>query len=363
MDEVFRAEVVGSLLRPQYLREAVAAHAHGELADAELKRIEDRAVDQVVALQEGAGVGVVTDGELRRKTFIGPLDEAIDGFERVEGAKSLWYTATGPVEIEMPAVVTSPLRRKRSLVTEEFTYLRARARRPAKATVPSPLLCFLRWSPEHSADVYPDPFAMAAEAADILRGEVEELARLGCTYVQVDAPELATLVQAETREWYARRGMPAERMLSEGLEIVDSIASVPGIRYGLHLCRGNRSGRWMAQGGYDFIAQAVFERLTRFDTFLLEYDDERSGSFEPLAQAPRDKVLALGLVSTKHPELEAPGDLVARIHDAARFFPLDQLALCTQCGFASNAAGNPISEQVEEAKLRLVADVAASVWD
>jgi 5-methyltetrahydropteroyltriglutamate--homocysteine methyltransferase len=204
---------------------------------------------------------------------------------------------------------------------------------------------------------------MFADGAEIVRSEIQELVALGCEYVQVDAPELATLVDPRVRDWAERMGFAAERMLTEGLDLINGVAhDIPGARLGIHLCRGNNAGMWMASGGYDFIAKALFERVTAFDAFFLEYDDERSGSFDPLAGAPDDKQVVLGLVSTKHPELEEPAELSARIDDAARFFPREQLGLSTQCGFASVATGNPISEADEERKLRLVADTAETVW-
>jgi 5-methyltetrahydropteroyltriglutamate--homocysteine methyltransferase len=247
-------------------------------------------------------------------------------------------------------------------VAEEYAYARARARVPVKVTLPSPLALCLRWSPSASTAAYRDAFEMVADAVEIVRGNIRELAEQGCTNVQIDAPELATLVQAETRDWYAERGMPAERMLTEGIDLINAVADVPGVTYRIHLCRGNGMGKWMAEGGYDYIAQALFERATAFDAYLLEYDDERSGGFEPLQHVPDDKVVVLGLVSSKHPELELPDEVAARIEEAARYVPLERLALSTQCGFASGAPGNPISADVEEAKLRLVVEVAERVW-
>ena len=360
----FRAEVIGSMLRPAYLHDARAALQAGALSLHEFKRIEDRAVDQVIAMQEGAGVDVVTDGEMRRFVFMGPLTETVDGIEPVAGETMPWHGPGGDVQWQFPAAVTSKLRKRRSMVTEEYSYARARARLPLKVAVPSPLLLMGLWSPEHSRGAYPDPFAMFADAVDIVRSEVQELATLGCTYIQVDAPELATLVDPSTRGWFESRGMPAERMLTEGIDLINAtIADVPGVHFGIHLCRGNNAGMWMAEGGYDYIASALFERARGFDTFLLEYDDARSGSFDPLANAPDDKEIVLGLVSTKRGELESPSAVRDRIEEAARFFPREQLALSTQCGFASIVTGNPITEEDEEHKLRLVADVAHAVWN
>jgi 5-methyltetrahydropteroyltriglutamate--homocysteine methyltransferase len=182
-------------------------------------------------------------------------------------------------------------------------------------------------------------------------------------YIQVDAPELATLVDPRIRDWAQALGFSAERMLSEGIDLINSmVQGISGVRLGIHLCRGNNAGMWMASGGHDYIAKALFERATAFDAFFLEYDDARSGSFEPLAGAPDDKQVVLGLVSTKKPDMETADELAGRIDDAARFFPREQLGLSTQCGFASIVDGNPISEAHEEHKLRLVADTAHAAW-
>lgn len=204
---------------------------------------------------------------------------------------------------------------------------------------------------------------MFADAAEVGRSEIEELVALGCEYIQVDAPELATLVDPRVRDWAEAQGMPAERMLSEGIELINGmVAGISGVRLAIHLCRGNNAGMWMASGGYEFIANALFERATAFDAFLLEYDDPRSGSFAPLAKAAPDKQIVLGLVTTKSTREETVPEIAARVQEAARSFPIEQLGVSTQCGFASIAAGNPITEEAEERKLRLVAEVAGSIW-
>jgi 5-methyltetrahydropteroyltriglutamate--homocysteine methyltransferase len=361
---MYRAEVIGSMLRPEYLKEGRAAFEQGRLSAHELKRLEDRAVDQVIALQEGSGVEVVTDGEMRRFLFMGPITETVEGIEPVEHDAAMpWSSPDGDLEWTSPMAVTSKLRKRRSMVTEEYSYARARARLPLKVTVPSPLVLYGFWSPQHSTAAYPDAFAMFADAAEVGRSEIQELVALGCEYIQVDAPELATLVDPRIRDWAERMGFPAERMLTEGIELINSmVEGISGVRLGIHLCRGNNAGMWMASGGYDFIAKALFERATAFDAFFLEYDDARSGSFEPLAGAPDDKQVVLGLVSSKSPALETEQELVGRIDEAAGFFPREQLGLSTQCGFASIVIGNPITELDEEHKLRLVARTAQAAW-
>jgi 5-methyltetrahydropteroyltriglutamate--homocysteine methyltransferase len=361
---VFRAEVIGSMLRPSYLKEARAGLQQGSLSAAEFKRLEDRAVDQVIALQEGSGVDVVSDGEMRRFLFMGPITETVEGIEFVEHDSPMpWSSPEGDVEWLPPAAVTAKLRKRRSMVTEEYSYARARARLPLKVTVPSPLVLYGFWSPRHSSGAYADAFAMFADAAEIGRSEILELASLGCQYIQVDAPELATLVDPRVRDWAESLGFDAERMLTEGIELINAmVAGISGVRLGIHLCRGNNAGMWMARGGYDYIARALFERARAFDAYFLEYDDPRSGTFEPLSEAPDDKQIVLGLVSTKRPQLEPREELSARIEDAARYFPREQLGLSTQCGFASIAEGNPITEADQERKLRLVAELARATW-
>jgi 5-methyltetrahydropteroyltriglutamate--homocysteine methyltransferase len=361
---IYRAEVIGSMLRPEYLKRARFDFAADRLSTAQFKAIEDRAVNEALALQEDAGVDVVTDGEMRRSTFIGPLADYVEGLEPVDFMTRPWRKPSAEeTDLPIPLSVTGKLRRRRSLAAEEFVYARGRAKRPLKATLPSPLMMSFLWSPEFSAAAYDDPFALFADAADILRDEARELAALGCDYIQIDAPELATLVDPETRrKAYEINGVSTERMLGEGIEMLNAVADAPGVTFGLHLCRGNNAGHWMAAGGYEAISKQVFARATRYDIFLLEYDNWRAGSFAPLTDIPRDKIVVLGLVSTKTDALEPADGVAARIEEAARFFPRDQLALSTQCGFASVAAGNPISFETQRAKLRLVADTAHRLW-
>jgi len=204
---------------------------------------------------------------------------------------------------------------------------------------------------------------MFADAADIIRTEARELAKLGCTYIQIDSPDLGTLVDPENRELREGLGMDTERTLTEGVDIINSVADVAGVTFGLHICKGNYQSKWIATGGYEFTADKVFSRSGNFDVFLLEYDDERSGSFEPLANVPDDKVVVLGLVSSKLPEIEPVDSLIARIDEAARYVGRERLALSTQCGFSPvSIGGNLISEETQERKLELVAEVARQVW-
>lgn len=366
MATIYRAEVIGSLLRPRWLKRARTDFAAGRISTAQFKRLEDRAAAEAIALQERCGADVVTDGEMRRSGFVAPLTDYVEGFEAVAFDTRRWHggrTGSGETDLPVPLTVTGKLRRRRSLAAEEFIFARARTTRALKATLPSPLMLAMRWSPEHSAAAYPEPFALFADAVDILRAEVAELVSLGCEYIQIDAPELAALVDPATRERvFEAHGISPQRMLGEGVEMLDTLADAPGVTFGLHLCRGNNAGHWLSSGGYEAISREVFARATRYDIFLLEYDTARAGSFEPLADIARDKRVVLGLVSTKSETLERPAALIARIEEAARHFPREQMALSTQCGFASVLAGNPITETAQEKKLRLVVEVAHRAW-
>jgi len=339
MAHVYRADTVGSLLRPEYLKLAREQHEAGQLATAAYKEIEDRAVDQAIAMQEGVGLDVVTDGELRRHTFIDQLTEAVEGLSPDAGDSDHipvpFHDEAGQLKsvFAIPLSVTGKLRRQRMMTVEEFSYARARARRPVKVTLPSPLMLFLVWSPQRSRDAYRDPFELFADGLQLMLEEARALASLGCRYIQI-----------------------------EGVDMLNELATIPGVTFALHLCRGNYDSGWISSGAYEANSKQLFQRATNYDVFLLEYDDERSGSFAALSDIPDDKVVVLGLVSSKFDAMESPDQLAARVGEASRFFPHQQLALSTQCGFASAGPGNAISEGAQENKLRLVAEVADRVW-
>src|SRR5262249_48837839 len=268
----YRSQPIGSLLRPAYLRESRRALRAGEISAARYKRIEDRAVDDALALQEAVGLEVINDGEQRRMSFLGSLLEATEGLSRSSAVTQPWHEDdTHVVNLSLGLAVTGKIRRRRSLATEEFVYARARARAPLKMTLPSPMMLKMFWSPQESTTVYRDPFEMFADCAIVIREEIAELARLGCEYIQIDAPELTNLIDPEVRRLvFEERGIDPRRLLIEGVEILDSLARQPGVTFGLHLCRGNNDGRWLARGGYDAIAREVFQRARGFQEFLLE---------------------------------------------------------------------------------------------
>lgn len=368
MATVHRADTVGSLLRPSYLLSAREQQEAGQLPAAAFKQIEDRAVDQVIALQEGAGLDVVTDGELRRHSFIDQLTEAVTGLVPEAADTHIpvpFHDQSGQVRsvFAVPLSVADKLGRRRMMTVEEYSYARGRARRPVKVTLPSPLMLFLVWSPTLSRDAYPDPFALFADGLRLMREEAEALAQLGCEYIQIDAPDFGQLVDESQRAAWEEAGIAMERVFTDGVDMLNELAApLPGVTFGLHLCRGNYDSDWISKGDYQSISKQLFQRATNYQVLLLEYDDERSGSFEPLRDLPDDKVAVLGLVSTKLGQLEPAGELAARIEEASRFFPRDQLAVSTQCGFSSAGPGNAISEDAQEKKLRLVGEVADRVW-
>jgi 5-methyltetrahydropteroyltriglutamate--homocysteine methyltransferase len=257
--------------------------------------------------------------------------------------------------------VTGKIRRRRFFCASEFAYLRTRTAKPVKVTVPAPTMYAYYWAPGISEGAYPSPQAYLEDVARLLRDEVAEVARLGARYVQIDAPELGMLLDPHQQAWFAAKGLVPDRLIHDAVELSNAIvAGFPGT-VGLHVCRGNDANRYMARGGYDRLAEAVFPR-TAANVLLLEYDDERSGGFAPLAHVPDDKVVVLGLVSTKRPALERDAELRARIDEASAYVPLERLALSTQCGFASVAKGNDLTIDEQARKLALVARVARAVW-
>jgi 5-methyltetrahydropteroyltriglutamate--homocysteine methyltransferase len=362
-----RTDVVGSLLRPPELLEARERFELGQIGPPEFKRIEDRAVDEAIRLQEDAGLEIVTDGELRRLSFQSQLTEAVDGFGEWDLDAFLWGEwhgdEVGDQTIERPPIaVVGKLRRRRFLSAEELTYARGRTERVVKVTLPSPSLFANFYDPERSRDAYPTLEDFLGAVAEILREEVDELVRLGARYLQLDAPHYPLLLDPSYRDFYASRGWPAERWLDLGLELDNIVmGDHPGVTWGFHLCRGNQASRWLVEGGYDWLAGRLFPRV-RAQRLLLEYDDARSGGFEPLADMPADKVAVLGLVTTKSGRRETADELEARLREAARFLPLERLALSPQCGFATSVLGNALSLEDEQAKLRTIVETAARVW-
>lgn len=357
----YRSDVVGSLLRPNYLKEARKRYAADEITPAEFKNIEDRAVDEAVDLQTRVGLDVLTDGEMRRYAFFGHLVDSVEGYDKFGGWAIPFHDEEGNELVFKRPVVVSKLKRLRPMCMEEFTYLRARTDRQTKTTLISAQQAAAYYDPEKSKGAYSTIDAYLADVVDILRNEVDELIRLGATYIQIDAPQYAGLIDPAIREGYRKRGNDPDRLLARCIELDNAvIGDHPGVTFGIHLCRGNNQSKFYASGGYEPI-EDVF-RKTHFQRFLLEYDDERSGSFEPLRSVPDDRTVVLGLVTTKKSILEDEQELKQRIQEAAKFVPLERLALSPQCGFASTEEGNLIAPADQAAKLRLVAETAKEVW-
>jgi methionine synthase II (cobalamin-independent) len=357
----WRAEVVGSLLRPPDLVAARKRLESGDLGAAEFKAIEDAAVCDGIELQESAGIDVVTDGELRRYAFYGHLIDAFEGFDREGGWAIPFRDDSGEQLVLKRPVVVDRLRWKRSMCSEEWTFLRRQVARTGKVTMLSAQQAAAYYDPEKSKGAYSTRDAYLADVVDLSRREVDELVRLGCTYIQIDAPQYGALLDPAMREGYRQRGSDPEELIDRCIELDNAIIEGHhGVTFGLHVCRGNNQSKFYAEGDYEPIAR-IFEK-TLFNRFLLEYDDRRSGGFTPLRHLPEDRVAVLGLVTTKKPELEAEAELKTRIEEATRFVPLERLALSPQCGFASTMEGNRISQKQQQQKLELVGRVARSVW-
>jgi 5-methyltetrahydropteroyltriglutamate--homocysteine methyltransferase len=357
----YRSDVIGSLLRPQYLKDARKNLADGKISHAEFKKIEDRAVDEAIEAQLKAGLDVITDGEMRRYAFFGHLIDATEGYDKFGGWAIPFHDDEGHELIFKRPVVVSKLKRIRPLCEEEFTYLRAKTEHPKKVTLISAQQAAAYYDAEKSKGAYANIEAYLADVVDILRMEVEELVRLGCTYIQIDAPQYAALIDPGIRDGYRKRGNDPDKLLDRCIELDNAvIKDHPDVTFGIHLCRGNNQSKYYASGGYDPIS-SVFSR-TKFDRFLLEYDDERSGGFEPLKSVPEDRTVVLGLITSKKPALEKKDELKQRIEEASNYVPMERLALSSQCGFASTEEGNLLTEEEQDAKLRLVAETAKEVW-
>jgi 5-methyltetrahydropteroyltriglutamate--homocysteine methyltransferase len=305
---------------------------------------------------------VVTDGEMRRYAFYGHLVEALEGFDRFAGWSITFRDGEGHQANLQRPVVVDKLRWRRQMSVEEFTYLRGRTKQPVKVTLVSAQQAAAYYDPDKSRAAYATRDAYLSDLVDFTRREIAELKRLGCAYVQIDAPQYAALLDDTIREGYRQRGSDPDRMLDACIELDNAIIEGhTDMTFGIHICRGNHKSMFYASGGYDRIAEQVFTRA-RFHRFLLEYDDERSGTFEPLRHVPEDRIVVLGLVSSKTPALESRDDLRTRIDAASKFVPLERLALSPQCGFASTDEGNRLTPDDQRRKLELVARTAREVW-
>jgi 5-methyltetrahydropteroyltriglutamate--homocysteine methyltransferase len=349
MSPPFRAEHVGSLLRPESLRNAHRALLARRIDAAEFRATQDAAIAEAVRMQEALGFRAVTDGEFRRVSYWAHFVDAIDGLTLSE-ARFSFRTEAGDRIPFVAATVTAPLKRTRGISTEEFGYLRGVTRALPKITMPSPAT-FHFWH-GGKRDWFGD-------MAKIYQDEISALARMGCRYLQLDDVPFAMLCDPAIRDGVKK----PNRLVREYVELTNAcIAGRPAdMTVALHLCRGNFKGAHLSEGGYDKVAEEVFGGLA-VDGYFLEYDTGRAGSFGPLSHMPADKSVVLGLISSKTPALESRRTVASRIDEAAQIVPLERLGLSPQCGFASAVTGNPVTEEDQAAKLRLVIETAREIW-
>jgi 5-methyltetrahydropteroyltriglutamate--homocysteine methyltransferase len=363
----FRADHVGSLLRPPALLEARAAHAAGRVSDDELRAAEDDAIRSVVAMQEGVGLRAATDGEFRRASWHMDFIYQLGGVSRAQESLTVQFrNEAGTLEFTPAALrVDGPIRLEHTIFAEPFRFLAGTVTTAVpKLTIPSPSMVHYRGG-RAAIDpaVYPDLDAFWEDLSAAYAAQVRGVAELGCTYLQLDDTSLAYLNDPKQRELVASLGGDPQRQHVRYIRQINAALAErpPGLTVTTHMCRGNFRSSWVAEGGYEFVAETLFNELD-VDGFFLEYDDARSGDFSPLRFVPKGKRVVLGLVTTKRGALEDKDDLKRRIDDAARYVPLEQLCLSPQCGFASTLEGNDLTYEQEVAKLRLIVETATEVW-
>jgi len=361
---MFRSDVVGSMLRPKFLLKAQELIKKGQITSVEFIAAEDKAIKEAVKIQEKAGVNVLTDGEMRRPVFCHNFVKAVDGFKwNISGNSVIWFNMKGKKIVDPVTVgVVKKIKKKHDISVDEFSFLRGITAKPKKITIPSPTMMSYYFVPGISDKIYPNPIKYLHEVTQILKEGVTELERIGAAYIQVDAPEFGMLLDPIQQQWFARKGFDPDSLIHEGIEMINEVLKdFSGIK-ALHICRGNDKNRFMARGGYEKIAKVVFKKA-KVDRFLLEYDSDRAGNFSPLHHVSRDKIVVLGLISTKTPALEKIHEVVKRIKEATKFIPIERLAISTQCGFASVAKGNSLTFRDQENKLKLVSKIARKVWN
>jgi len=361
----FRADHVGSFLRPQYLLEAREQFRNGALSRQQLRTVEDRAIREVVRLQEELGLRGITDGEFRRTFFHIDFLEQLQGVETRGGIAVSFRSASGNIDFAPPVLhVTGKLAHRHPIQVEDFKFLQSVTKGVPKVTIPSPTMLHFRGGRGAiSKEAYPDLEDFYADVAACYRAELQSLSAAGCTYVQLDDTNLAYLCDPKMREGARSRGDDPDELPRRYARLINAAIAErpPAMTVCTHLCRGNFKSAWVAEGGYDPVAEVLFNELA-VDAYFLEYDDERSGGFAPLKFVPKGKTVVLGLVSTKVGALESRDELKRRINEAARYVPLEQLCLSPQCGFSSTVDGNAITAETQAAKLRLVVETAREVW-
>ncbi len=359
----FRADHIGSLLRPAKLREAFRLHGAGKLGDAEFGRIQDTAIREVVKLQEDVGLQVVTDGEFRRGSYWSRFVELTEGLTVKESLFRFRDEHGHEAEYTTPHVA-GRVRRRQPITVGEFAFVKPITQCTPKITMPSPsTMHFHRGSRYAEPGVYADARAFFVDLGRVYRQEIADLAAAGCRYVQLDEVAIAMLCDAHVREKVRSDGQDPERLVELYVDAInEAVKDRPaGMVVGVHVCRGNFKGRYLSEGGYDSVADTLFSRAD-VNHFLLEYDTPRAGDFSPLRFLPGNKGVVLGLVSSKSPQLEPLDLLERRAGEAARYVDAARLAISPQCGFASTVGGNPVSETDERAKLRLCVEAARRIW-
>ncbi len=364
----YHCEVIGSFLRPDYLKEAMNKFQAGEITQAELTHIQDQAVLEALKLQEDVGVEVVADGEMRRRGWTAPLTVSVSGYgpaPRPSDYRVNWQAGVQQEERQggnVTAVIKKVGRGEINLPLVEMLFLQKHTTKPIKVTLPSLAHASVFWAPGTSDKIYPDKDEYMNDVLDVMTEVVRECVDAGATYVQLDSPRYTHLVSEEGRDNFRRLGIDPQAWLGEVIEFENKLVDrFPNVTWGLHLCRGNGPrGAFSVSGGYDPIAEQLFNTI-HVDRLLLEYDSPRAGNFEPLRFLPKDKVAVLGLISTKDNEIETPELLKSRIEEATKFASLDQLALSPQCGFASAFEGN-MGEDLQRAKMEVLGETCREVW-
>jgi 5-methyltetrahydropteroyltriglutamate--homocysteine methyltransferase len=373
-----RTDVVGSLLRPDYLKAARQKFDEGKLSASEFQTREDQAVREAVALQESAGLDVITDGEMRRLNFQESFGAAVEGFD---AAKSDLHTYERRVEGAAPGQrweipdlgghgtavshrrpVASRLKLVRNIPLEEYKAAAAIAKKPVKVTLIGVDRISQRFAYEQSAGIYEGMDDFIIDVVNIERAMIKGLADAGCQYAQIDAPGFTAYVDEPSMAQMRSRGEDPMENFARSLKAEAAVVKgYPGVTFGIHLCRGNQRSMWHREGTYDAIAERLFNELPH-QRFLLEYDTPRAGSFAPLRFVPKGKTIVLGLITTKQPQLEKVDELRKRIDQASKYIPVDQLAISPQCGFASDVVGNLISADDQKRKLETMVETARQVW-
>lgn len=360
----FRAEHIGSLLRPDRLRDGFRWLNKGEIDPDGFLEIQQDCIREAVAMQEAVGLQVVTDGEFRRTSYISHFVDSVEGLEFAPSSFRFYDNDRTAHEFLAPRV-TAKLKRVKSNSGQELDFLKSVTTKTPKSTLPSPAtMHFLAGADAPPAEIYASEDELFADLAAAYREDIADLAARGARYLQIDDVPFAMLCDGSLRGQLAARGRDPDTLVDTYIDLTNAaLAGRPSdMTAGLHICRGNLKGTWLSEGGYEAVAEKLFTRLD-VDAYFLEYDTERAGDFSPLAAMPDDKHVVLGLISSKLPLLEDPGALAARIAEAARYVPLERLSLSPQCGFSSAVIGNPLTHDDQRAKLELVVAVAQRVWN